>query len=515
MNPKTGNKIRKVHKGTLSRIVFLALAAVLELLFIYFLFKYFNERASWIEGALRIISVIVVLEIVNYSHHLSSDMIWIIMIVISPIFGTIAYLLIGGNLFLSRTYRNIQWEAHSSHQYFMEDEAVQSEMDQRFDDYKGQFHYISDIAGYPFYRNNECRYFGFGEESFSVMLQELRKAERFIFMEYFIIEEGYMWNSILEILEEKVQQGVEVRVMYDDVGSIMTLSQSYADVLEAKGIKCVTFNRVNPFINVIMNHRDHRKILVIDGKVGFTGGINLADEYLNIKKRFGVWKDNCLLIRGNAVWSMTITFLSNWNALRKEDYDYARYRHIITEDSADGYIAPYADTPLDDELVGQYIYMNIINQARDYVYIATPYLIIDAEFINALILAAKRGVDVRIVTPGIPDKKVIWQITKSFYSQLIEGGVKIYEYTPGFVHSKIFVADDILCTVGTINLDYRSLYLHFENGTYIFDSHIINDVKNDMKSMFEVSHCYTAEEARLSLFKRFIINVMRLFSPLL
>jgi len=515
VSPKNDAKIRKVHKGTLSRIVFIALAAVMELLLFYFLFHYFNTKASWIEGILRGISVIVILEIINYSHHLSSDMLWIIMIMISPIFGTITYLLIGGNMIISKTFRNILRETSKSHQYFLSDEMIQKEMDRKYDDYKGQFHYISDIAGYPFYRNTECRYFGFGEDAFETMLTELKKAQTFIFMEYFIIEEGYMWNSILDVLEEKVKEGVEVRVMYDDVGSIMTLSASYADVLEGKGIKCVTFNKVNPFINVIMNHRDHRKILVIDGKVAFTGGINLADEYMNIKKRFGVWKDNCLMIRGNAVWSMTITFLTNWNALRLEDEDYNRYRHINVEEEQDGYIAPYADTPLDRELVGQYIYMNIINQARDYIYIATPYLIIDSEFINALILAAKRGVDVRIVTPGIPDKKVIWQITKSFYSQLIEGGVKIYEYTPGFVHSKIFVADDTLCTVGTINLDYRSLYLHFENGTYIFDSGVVKDVRDDMKSMFDVSHLITPEEARFSLLRRFVISVMRLFAPLL
>jgi len=281
------------------------------------------------------------------------------------------------------------------------------------------------------------------------------------------------------ILKEKVSQGLDVRVMYDDMGTIHSLPTSYANMLESEGIKCVRYNKINPFLGAVMNHRDHRKIMVIDGTVAFSGGMNLADEYINQKMVFGHWKDNVIRVKGEAVWSYTVLFLTNWNAIRKTDDDYTVFKLDSVTQHLDGYISPYGETPFDGENTGQNVYMNILNRANEYVYICTPYLIIDTELENALILAAKRGVDVRIITPGIPDKKIVWNITRSFYRNLIDGGVKIYEYTPGFIHGKVFVSDDIVATVGTINLDYRSLYLHFENGKvidyYPRDDHSIID----------------------------------------
>jgi cardiolipin synthase len=303
--------------------------------------------------------------------------------------------------------------------------------------------------------------------------------------------------------------------MYDDLGSFMTLSASYAKKLEEKGVKCISFNRINPILGIIMNHRDHRKIMVIDGKVAFSGGVNLADEYINVKVIHGHWKDNIIRITGPAVWSYTVMFLTHWNALRPEDEDFTKYKVEPLAGEIDGYIAPYGETPLDTEITAQNIYMGILNQAEDYCYIMTPYLIIDTELINALILAAKHGVDVRMITPGVPDKKLVWEITKSYYRQLVEGGVKVYEYTPGFVHAKVFVSDDYAATVGTVNLDYRSLYLHFENGTYLYNSKKVLEVRDDFLRTQEKCRLVTLEETKNGLFKELLLAVLRLFAPLM
>jgi cardiolipin synthase len=296
----------------------------------------------------------------------------------------------------------------------------------------------------------------------------------------------------------------------------MTLSGNYARKLEEKGIKCISFNRINPILGIIMNHRDHRKIMVIDGKTAFSGGVNLADEYINVKVIHGHWKDNIIRITGEAVWSYTVMFLTHWNALRPEDENFEVFRcSEPIPGEKDGYIAPYGETPLDLEITAQNIYMGILNQAEDYVYIMTPYLIIDTELINALILAAKHGVDVRLMTPGIPDKKIVWDITRSYYSNLIRGGVKVYEYTPGFVHAKVFVSDDYTATVGTVNLDYRSLYLHFENGTYLYGSKKILDIKQDFLETLEQCHLMTVKEIRSNPFKELLLSVLRLFAQLM
>ena len=305
--------------------------------------------------------------------------------------------------------------------------------------------------------------------------------------------------------------------MYDDMGSLNTLPASYVKVLQKKGIKAVSFNRISPIINIIMNHRDHRKILVIDGKVAFSGGANLADEYINKKIVHGHWMDNIICVKGNAVWSYLVTFLTNWNALCHEDEDYTVFKNTetIDESNCDGYIAPYAETPLDEELTGQCIYEDILNSANRYVYIMTPYLIIDSEMINTLIHTAKKGVDVKIIMPGIADKKIIHDIGESYYAGLIQGGVKIYEYEPGFVHSKVFISDDICATVGTINLDYRSLYLHFENGTLLYKSRRIEDIKQNFEDTLKECKQMTTQSTRVHTCKDFFLSIIRIFSPLL
>ncbi|MCR4952418.1 MAG: cardiolipin synthase [Solobacterium sp.] len=491
------------------------LMVILELAIFISIYHWFGEQAAWIAEVLHFLSGIIVLSIIKNSRHLSSDMIWIVAILLFPIPATAVYILLGANMIGSRTTWNLVLSTRDAKKYYPHDEDTQKDLITQAPELRGQFRYISDSAGFPFYRNTGFDYYGLGDTGYPVMLEEMKKAEKFIFLEYFIIEEGIMWNGMLEILEQKAKEGVDVRVMYDDLGSFMTLSASYAKKLEEKGIRCISFNRINPILGIIMNHRDHRKIMIIDGKTAFSGGVNLADEYINVKKIHGHWKDNVIRIKGEAVWSYTVMFLTHWNALckGKKDEDFTVFKAEPEAGKEDGFIAPYGETPLDDEITAQNIYMGILNQANDYCYIYTPYLIIDTELINALILAAKHGVDVRIMTPGIPDKKLVWMITRSYYKTLIEGGVKIYEYTPGFVHSKVFVSDDRVATVGTVNLDYRSLYLHFENGTYLYGSEKIADIKQDYLDAIQQSHLMTLQECHTGLLRSYFIAVLRLFAP--
>ena len=325
-----------------------------------------------------------------------------------------------------------------------------------------------------------------------------------------------MWNTILKILQDKVKEGIEVRIIYDDFGCVAPLPNDYDKQLEKMGIKVVVFNEVKPFRGIIMNNRDHRKIMIIDGKTAFCGGINLADEYINEKIRFGHWKDNGIMIKGEGVYNFIVMFLSLWNAYKSEDQNYEIYK-INQKDKykENGYISAYCDNPLDSDNVGENVYLNIINQAKKYLYISTPYLILDSELNKALTLAAKRGVDVRIMVPKIADKKIVYSLSSSYFEELISNGVKIYAYTPGFIHSKVFVSDDKIATVGTFNLDYRSLYLHFECGVYLEEVDEIKNIKKDLENTFKESHKVTEKEATPGFIKSVWQGILRLFAPLM
>ena len=348
------------------------------------------------------------------------------------------------------------------------------------------------------------------------MLTELKKAKKYIFLEYFRIERGKMWNSILEILKKKVKENVEARIIYDDFGCIAPLPNDYNKQLEKFGIKVVVFNEVKPFLGIIMNNRDHRKIMIIDGEIVFCGGINLADEYINAKVRFGHWKDNALMIKGEGVYNFVVMFLSLWNAYKHEDSDYKKYKVDQRKRyKPDGFLVGYCDNPLDSSHVGENIYLNIINQSKKSLYISTPYLIIDSELNKALILAAKRGVDVRIIVPKIADKKIVYSLSSSYFYNLIENGVKIYTYTPGFIHSKVFVSDEVVATVGTFNLDYRSLNLHFECGVYMENVSEIKNIKKDLEDALSKSHLVTLVEAKPGAIKELWQSILRLIAPLM
>lgn len=505
----------KILHAIFSRTAFVIVTAVVELLLLVSIFLWFREQAVWIESILRVLSLIIVLTIIRWSRHLSSDLMWILLIILFPVAGTAIYILVGADLLGSRTTRNLLKSEQAGMKYLKQDPEVLEELQKEAPDLAGQFRYISESAGYPFSRNTGFDYYGLGDDGYPVMLEEMRKAEKFIFLEYFIIEEGQMWNGMLEILEEKAKQGLDIRVLYDDLGSFSTLSSHYADQLEAKGIKCIPFNRVNPILNIVLNHRDHRKIMVIDGKTAFSGGVNLADEYINAVVKHGHWKDTVIRVKGEAVWTFTVMFLSHWNAFRNEDPDYTVFKAEAQPGEHDGYIAPYGDSPFVPDKIAQDIYVGMLNRANKYCYIETPYLIVDTDMINSLILAAKQGVDVRIITPGVPDKRIVWEITRSYYRQLLEGGVKIYEYTPGFIHAKVFAADDRMASVGTVNLDYRSLYLHFENSTFIYGSKRVIDIRDDFLATLEQCRQIRKESLKPSPVRDFLIGIVRLFAPML
>jgi cardiolipin synthase len=442
---------------------------------------------------------------------------WLIMILTFPIFGIIIYLLYGGKNSGKKMHRKLDVMYKEMQSNFMDNHEILQATLHREDQYAfRQSNYIRRVSLCPVYQNSACSYYSPGENAYYVIMEELKKAEEFIFLEYFIIEEGFFWNNILALLQEKAATGVEIRLIYDDVGSLFTLPRHFDKKLATLNIKCRVFNPFIPIISSSLNNRDHRKILLIDGKTVFTGGINLADEYINVKVKYGYWKDSVLKVQGDAVWSFTVMFLSTWNYLgnSREDATPFRRQTQLNNIIPSGYIQPYADTPLDCEGVSETVYMNLITAATDYIYITTPYLIIDNEMITALCNAAKSGIDVKIITPRIPDKKVIHMMTRSFYPLLLECGVKIYEYVPGFMHSKSFVSDDKYAIVGTVNLDYRSLYLHFECGVWMYKAECIKDIKKDFLNSLELSELIPYEKSKeKGWFIRLASAIMRIFAP--
>lgn len=377
--------------------------------------------------------------------------------------------------------------------------------------------YIRHMSSYHAYVNTDSKYYPLGELMFQDILAEISRAEKFIFLEFFIIKPGKMWDTLLYALETKAREGVEVRLIVDHLGSHKLFTRAYLKELRSKRISVLRFNPMVPFLLLFMNNRDHRKILVIDGKTAFTGGINIADEYINLTQPFGFWKDTGLRLRGEAVWSFTLMFIEMWDTFCKQNErinNYEAYK-ANAQAATNGFVIPYGDTPLDHEQLGENIYVDILTQAESYVYIFTPYLIISEKLISALQLTAKRGVDVRIVTPGIPDKKLVFRLTRSYYRYMLEAGVKIYEYTPGFLHAKSMVCDDKVAVVGTINFDYRSLYLHFECATLLYNASTIEDIRDDALEAIAQSHEIDPTPQKWRLWSDLLDAVLHLFAPLM
>ena len=502
----------------MSKYGFSIIIMLLELFLVFAAFFYFNLLVpNWL-SALVIVSLYIgtILAIVNRNMPPESKVTWLLFAVV-PVFGFLLYLMIGERR-LSK--KEIQQLEKMDSMKFREDNSYDLRVKLKQEN-KSAFGIVKSLLSMDHnadvYDGTASQYFPLGEEMFEAMLDDLRSAKKFIFLEFYIIDPGLMWNRVLEILVDKVQQGVEVKLLYDDIGCMATLSGDYTKRLRKMGIDAHKFNKVIPRMTVAYNNRDHRKILVVDGQVGYTGGINLADEYINHIVRFGHWKDGGVRLEGSAVKALTRLFLMNWYINRGEITDFDRYHFDSQRVEGKGLYIPYGSgpKPIYKEQVGKAVYQNIINQAIDYVYITTPYLIIDYDLTEDIKNAAMRGVDVRIVTPFIPDKKLIQIVTRGAYPDLLEAGVRIYEYTPGFIHSKNVISDDELAVVGTINFDYRSLVHHYENAVLMYQTESIADIKRDFEDLFDVSKEISLETLQNSWYQRLLKEIMQLFAPLL
>lgn len=507
--------MKKVLYILFHRSVFVALALLVQIAALAIVVVSFSSTALFYWGCIAL-SVAAALAIVGSRMEPGYKIAWLLLILPFPIFGGVFYLLIGGGYIPKRTQKRMQGMLEKSAQT-LKDDFKADDLLPLGGDAAGQASYLERRAACPAYTNTETEYFPLGDEVFPRMLDELEKAEKYIFLEYFIIQPGVFWDSILAILERKAAQGVEVRVLYDDFGCMFTLPRDYNETLNKKGIQCRVFNRLTPVMSLRLNNRDHRKLLIIDGKVGFTGGFNLADEYINVRERFGHWKDSAILLEGDAVWSMTVMFLTMWDNIADWDEDFERFRPPASPVRPwTGYVQPYTDTPLTREAVGQSVYLNMISKAKNYIYITTPYLIVDVATNTALCNAAKSGVDVRIITPHIPDKRYVFEVTRAHYQPLLEAGVQIYEYTPGFIHAKNFVVDDRFATVGTVNLDYRSLFLHFEDGVWLCEAPCIRDIRKDFEATLKVSELYSLRRFKhLNILLQLYRSILRVFAPLM
>lgn len=506
---KNGNK----------RLLFALIAIVLEIAVIMLVSLFFVEKIELVAILTRVFGAFLVLVICNEDKPSAMKITWTILIMALPIFSITFFLLVGLNghtLKMGRRYREVDEELLP----LLESGEAPLQRLEDIDRHAANItRYVKHESSYPLYDDTSITYYDDAAKGIAAQKEELKKARHFIFMEYHAIEDAESWHAIQDILEARVRAGVEVRVFYDDMGSIGFINTDFVDRLEAKGIKAKVFNPFAPGLNLFLNNRDHRKITVIDGLVGFTGGYNIANEYFNITHPFGHWKDTGIKLVGPAVQSLTVAFLEMWNASadgKEYDETFCQYLpEVPVAEDAKGFVQPYADSPMDEVQVGEDVYLSVAEYASSYAWFVTPYLIITDEMTRALGLAAQRGVDVRIITPGIPDKKMVYSVTRSYYYHLVRKGVRVYEYTPGFVHAKMSVADDVLATCGTINLDYRSLYHHFENGCLYYGCDAVSDTKADFEWMFEQSHEVTEAYANPDARMRVRDLILRLAAPLL
>lgn len=510
--------VKKFFNLLFHRTFFIAVAILIQIVVLVTVIWRFNNQFVYFYMFTSLLSAAVVLHIISKNSNPSYKIAWIVPIMLFPIFGGLFYVLFGSN----KMSRNIKKKMNKIKDKFadtLNSDSLIDELRTNNEVAMVQSRYIFNASYCPPYNNTYTEYLPLGEIKFERLKEELSKAEHYIFMEYFIIEEGQMWDSILEILRTKAQQGVDVRLIYDDIGCLFTLPYGYDKKLRDMGIKCSIFNPFRPILSIQVNNRDHRKITVIDGHTAFTGGINLADEYINAYAKHGHWKDSAVLLKGDAVYSLTVMFLTMWDYINGTDENYLDFMPTVFQKDMflhEGYVQPFNDNPLDEEPVGQTVYLNLITKAKRYVYINTPYLIIDNEMTNALIAAAKGGVDVKIVTPHVADKRFVHFVTRSSYEALINAGVEIYEYTPGFMHSKTFVVDDEYCVIGTINLDYRSLFLHFECGVWMYKTESVLQLKNDFLKTLSLCKRIAAEEyTELSMTKRILRALLSAFAPLM
>ena len=496
--------------------LFIALLLLLQIFFLVLTIRYYAQLI-WVARLFRLIAIVTALHLLTSDQPAAFKTSLVFLLLLFPLFGGLFYWIFHyqtTTVGFRRALNRVTHETAPAH-------ALIPSPDEDFAGLTPEsvklIHYLNKVPGFPIRARTDTKYFATGSEFMGSLLEQLQLAKRYIFIEFFIIGEGVFWNSVLEILTQKAKDGVDVRVIYDDLGSFVTLPPHYERKLRDLGIKCQRFNRFRPFLTSIQNNRDHRKIISIDGRVAFTGGMNLADEYIHLRIRFGHWKDAAIMLTGDGAWSFTVMFLQMWAFLSRTPEDCQAYLPSETDPpiSSVGWVQPYTDSPMDRENVGEQVYLQMISNARRYLYVTTPYLAVDNNILSALKLSAKSGVDVRIITPHVPDKRLVHFTTRSYYPELLRHGVKIYEYKSGFIHSKNMVADDLMATVGTVNLDFRSLYLHFECGVCLYRTDSILAIKEDFLATLDDCREFTLRDCKSNFLLRFFGAVCRLFAPMM
>lgn len=514
----TNSFFRRSRRSILQILFGRSTLIVLTLLLNFFLYFSFLlglfENLPAYFGSTVVFTAVMLIYVLNTDDNPSVKLSWSILIAVLPLFGAVLYFFIRTDLGQRLNRRLISNSIQESLAYLPDHETLYRKIREEDPDFYCLARYLHTYAHAPVCSGTQVQYFPLGELKFDEMLRQMERAEKFIFLEYFIISEGYMWDQILRILKQKATEGVEVRVLYDGTNAIYNLPYGYPKQLEAMGIRCKMFAPIRPLVSSHYNNRDHRKILAIDGHTAFTGGINLEDRYINAEAVYGHWKDTAIMVRGDAAAQFTLLFLQMWHC-NKREHIYEPYLVPVTH-TAPGYVIPYGTGPIDRKRVGEMVYHHILGQARNYVWIMTPYLILDNETVTALCFAAKRGVDVRLILPGIPDKKYAFALAKSHYRELLDAGIRIYEYTPGFVHAKVFLSDDKCAVVGTINLDYRSLYLHHECAAYLYKVPALADIKADFKETLEKCREVTPEDVKKRpLLSRLTSALLKVLAPLM
>ncbi len=507
---------RYTFRMLLIRRLFIALLLLAQLVMIALSIVYYSNM-RWVANLLRGLAILTALHLLTHQRSGSLKISMVFLILLFPLFGGVFYWIfhfqtttVGFRKFLQKVQNSTCDSYRVTAQPAREAEADAPEAAKLIQ-------YLDTVPRFPVYQNTDTVFFADGTEFQAALLKELKQAEKYIFLEFFIIGEGAFWDSVLEVLRERVAAGVDVRVIYDDLGCFATLPHQYKKKLREWGISCRVFNPFRPFLTSIQNNRDHRKIAVIDGKTAFTGGINLADEYINERERFGHWKDSAIRLSGDGAWSFTVMFLQMWSFLTSKGEEPERYLPSPSnaKSRGTGWVQPYADSPMDREAVGEQVYLQIIGTARKYLYITTPYFMVDDSMLAALKSAAKSGVDVRMILPHKPDKRMVHFTTRSYYRELLSAGIKLYEYSDGFIHSKNMVADDLIASVGTVNLDFRSLYMHFECGTCLYRTDSIFDIRRDFLETLEHCQPVTSKTCKSGPVKKLLQDVCRLFAPMM
>lgn len=508
--------VRGFLKVVFSRAVIFTVTILIQVFVLAGMFYFFNEYMTYFYLLFILLGFLIIVDILNNESNPMFKLAWVIPILIFPVFGILIYIILNNQFVSKKINRILEYNKNKNKKYLEQNTKVYEEIYHDDRHIANLVKYMNTYGSYPIYKNTDVKFFSSGEEMYPTYLKELRNAKEFIFLEYFIVAHGRFWYNVLEILKAKVNEGVEVYFMYDGMCSMSLLSHNYPEILRKYGIKCKMFNKVMPILSTHQNNRDHRKITVIDGKVAFTGGVNLADEYINEIERFGYWKDTAIMLKGEAVNSFSVMFLSMWNVTEKRGVNCAKYLREFKVDGASGYVMPYSDSPLDEYEIGKDIYLDLINTATKNLHIMTPYLIIDYEILSSLKYAAKRGVETILVLPSIPDKWYTYLLARSYYAELLSSGVKIYEYSKGFIHAKEFITDETEAVIGSINLDYRSLYLHFECAAYLYKCKEIKNIEKDFEETLNKCNEITFEaNKKYNAFNKFVGRILRLFAPLL